>query len=64
MSMRGDLKTTQYGTVLASVSDDSLSFACYLPAASVAAGACGTAPHSHSKLELGVGYSGESDVSD
>ena len=61
--MRGDLKTTQSATMPASAADDSSSVARSLLAASVAAGACGIAPHAHSDLELGVSYSGESDLS-
>ena len=64
MSMRSDLKTTQYATVPASAADDSSSASRSLSASSVAAGACGIATHTHFYLELGVSYSGESDVSE
>ena len=64
MSMRGDPKTTQPVAAPASAVDDSSSAARSLPAASVAAGACGIAPHAHCDLDLGVSYSSESDVSD
>ena len=48
----------------ASAADDASSGAISLPAAIVAADACGIAPHAHCETELGVSYSGESDVSD
>ena len=62
--MRGDPKTKQPVAAPASAADDSSSAARYQPAAGVAVGACGIAPHAHSEPELGVSYSGESDVSD
>ena len=64
MYMRGDSRPTHPGAVPDSAADDSSSAARYLAAASVAAGACGIAPHEHCDLETGVSYSGESDVSD
>ena len=48
----------------ASAADDASYAARYLPAADVAAGACGIAPHAYADLGLGVSYSGKSDVSD
>ena len=48
----------------ASAADDASSTSRSLPAASVAAVACGIAPHAHCDHDLGASYSGESDVSD
>ena len=56
MSMRGDSNMTQSATVPASAADDSSSAAPSLPAATLAAGACGNAPDAHSDLEIGVSY--------
>ena len=64
MSMRGDSKTTQRVAVPDSTTEDASSAARSLHAADFAAGACGITPHSHAGLEIGVSYSGESDVSD
>ena len=64
MSMRGDPKTIQTVAAPASAADDSSSAARSDPEAGVAAGACGVAPHAHSDPEIGVRYSGDSDVSD
>ena len=62
--MRGDSKTTQPVVVPASAAEDSSSAARSLPEADVAAGARGIKHHAHGDPELGVSYSGESDVSD
>ena len=64
MSMRCDSNTTHRVAVPSSAADDASYAARSLPAADVAAGACGIAPHAHADLELGVRYSGKSDVSD
>ena len=63
MSMRGNSTTTQSDTAPASAADDSSSAARSLPAASVAAGACGIAPHAQSNLELWVSNSDSPELS-
>ena len=62
--MRGDSKTTQPVAVPTSATDDSSSTARSLVAADAAPGARGIAPRALDDPELGVRYSGESDVSD
>ena len=64
MSMRSDSKNTQYVAVPASAAEDSSSAFRYLPAAIVTSGAHDIAHRAVYDPELGVSYSGESDVPD